>query len=413
MRSRRLLRAADVRDERPMTDKSMRLAAIAALLLAGILAGTQLGKIAPLVGWYQDEVGFSLMLIGWLTSMIGIFVALAALPAGWAIERAGMRMSFAAASVVMAAGGIALAFLQKPEAILAARTIEGAGYLVLVIAIPALLNSISPPAWRAPVLAIWGGFVPVGFAVANFMSAWILPAGETAFLVSAIGAFALFAAAAIALVFKVADFADHRMAEPENGGAFRATMTTGVVLVSLAFGIYVVLSVGFFAFMPAFLGGGASAIALSAGTIALLVPLGNLLTGWLVRGRDARFAAWLAAIGFAATAAAALPAFAGTSAWSTTLAAIVLAISGGVAASALFASIPLILPKGGSAAIAIGLVCQAGGIGTVFGPPIAGQIIESYGWPGFGWFLAVSSAVGIVSLVPLLAGRAERRLAAR
>jgi len=35
-----------------MTDKSMRLAAIAALLLAGILAGTQLGKIAPLVADY-------------------------------------------------------------------------------------------------------------------------------------------------------------------------------------------------------------------------------------------------------------------------------------------------------------------------------------------------------------------------
>jgi MFS family permease len=163
----------------------------------------------------------------------------------------------------------------------------------------------------------------------------------------------------------------------------------------------------------AFIAGGASAVALSAGTIALLVPLGNLLTGWLVRGRDARFAAWLAAIGFAATAAAALPAFAGTSAWSATLAAVVLAISGGVTASALFASIPLILPKGGSAAIAIGLVCQAGGIGTVFGPPIAGQVIESYGWPGFGWFLALASAAGIVSLIPLRARRTERRLAAR
>ncbi len=397
-----------------MTDKSMRLTAIAALLLAGILAGTQLGKIAPLVGWYQDEVGFSLVLIGWLTSMIGIFVALAALPAGWVIERAGMRVSFAAACVVMAAGGIALAFLQKPEAILAARTVEGAGYLVLVIAIPALLNSISPPTWRAPVLAIWGGFVPVGFAVADFMAARILPAGETVYLLAAILGFALFAAAAAALAFKVEDFdGAQRPDAEERGGAFAATMTAGVALISLAFGVYVILSVGFFAFMPAFIAGGASAIALSAGTIALLVPLGNLLTGWLVRGRDARFAAWLAAIGFAATAAAALPAFAGTSGWSATLAAIVLAISGGVTASALFASIPLILPKGGSAAVAIGLVCQAGGIGTVFGPPLAGQVIESYGWPGFGWFLAVSSAVGIVTVTPLLIGRSRRPIVIR
>jgi MFS family permease len=396
-----------------MSDKSMRLAAIAALLLAGILAGTQLGKIAPLVGWYQDEIGFSLVLIGWLASMIGIFVALAALPAGWAIERAGMRVSFAAACAIMTAGGFALAFLQDPGAILAARTVEGAGYLVLVIAIPALLNSIAPPSWRAPVLAIWGGFVPVGFAVADFMAAWVLPVGEPAFLVAAIAAFALFAGPASVLVFKVADFVDHGLAEPESGGAFAATMTTGIVLVSLAFGIYVVLSVGFFAFMPAFIAGGASAVALSAGTIALIVPLGNLLAGALVRGRDGRFAAWLAVIGFAATAAAALPAFAGTSAWPATLAAVMLAIAGGVTASALFASVPLILTKDGSAAVAIGLICQAGGIGTVFGPPLAGQVIESYGWPGFGWFLAVLAAVGIVSLLPLLASRTRRELAAR
>ena len=38
--------------------QGMRLAAIAVLLLAGILAGTQLGKIAPLVGWYRDDIGF-------------------------------------------------------------------------------------------------------------------------------------------------------------------------------------------------------------------------------------------------------------------------------------------------------------------------------------------------------------------
>ncbi len=46
----------------------MRLTTIVVLLLAGILAGTQLGKVAPLVGWYQQEIGFSLVLTGWLRS---------------------------------------------------------------------------------------------------------------------------------------------------------------------------------------------------------------------------------------------------------------------------------------------------------------------------------------------------------
>ena len=145
-------------------DKAYRLAVIVVLQLVGILAGVQLGKIAPLVEWYQHEIGFSLVLIGWFTSMIGIFVAAAALPAGWAIERAGPANTFLAGSVVMTIGGIALALFASPAAILASRLVEGAGYLVLVIATPALLAAISPDRWKPPVLAIWGGFVPIGFA---------------------------------------------------------------------------------------------------------------------------------------------------------------------------------------------------------------------------------------------------------
>ena len=78
----------------------------------------------------------------------------------------------------MTIGGIALALFALPAAILASRLVEGAGYLVLVIATPALLAAISPDGWKPPVLAIWGGFVPIGFAVADFTAQAMLPAGD-------------------------------------------------------------------------------------------------------------------------------------------------------------------------------------------------------------------------------------------
>ena len=90
-------------------------------------------------------------------------------------------------------------------------------------------------------------------------------------------------------------------------------MTVPVGLVPLAFGIYVVLSVGFFTFMPAFVQRPASAILLSAGAIALLVPIGNVLASLLVGGRDARFIALLSAAGFAVNAVLAIPAFGASS----------------------------------------------------------------------------------------------------
>lgn len=391
-----------------MNDARLRLVTIAMLLLTGVLAGTQLGKIAPLVEWYRADAGFSLVLIGWLTSMISIFVALVALPTGWAIERAGMRRSFAASAAVMTAGGLALAFLANPWAILAARLVEGIGYLVLVIVIPALLNSIAPPAWRAPALAMWGGFVPVGFAVADFLARGMLPAaGPGYFLLTAIIAFAIFAVPAAALLGRIdgADAGPSR-APPLQGG-IAGQITFPVALVALSFGFYVVLSVSFFAFMPAFVALPQAKILLSAGLIALIVPVGNVLTGVLVKGRDGRFVLMLAGIGLAASLIAAVPAFGASTPMPATIAAVAVAIAGGMIASALFACIPTIVPAGKSASVAIGLVCQAGGVGTVIGPPLAGYVIEAYGWPGFGVFLALVAAAGGLCLLPLARRRTQ------
>ncbi|MFI0849688.1 MFS transporter [Mesorhizobium sp. IMUNJ 23232] len=390
-----------------MTDKNMRLTTIVILLVAGILAGTQLGKVAPLIGWYQSDIGFSLVLTGWFTAMIGIFVALAALPAGWAIERVGARSSFVVSSLVLAAGGVALALLQSPVAIFAARLVEGLGYLVLVIAIPALLNSVPPPRWRATALAVWGGFVPMGFAIGDFLARGMdAPANPRLYLGVTVLLFVLLAAPAAILLGRVGNAGNDLPARADMGG-LGATLTLPVILVALAFGIYVVASIGFFTFLPSFVQGPDSALLASAGTISLTVLLGNFLASLLVRG-SARLSLFLAALGFAVTALAAWPAFTGTDGTSATAAVIVFAVAGGLTASTLFAAIPAIVPRGGSAAVAIGLVCQAGGIGTVLGPPLAAAVVDAHGWTGFAWFLGAVSAAGLVCLVPLLLGRSTR-----
>ena len=138
------------------------------------------------------------------------------------------------------------------------------------------------------------------------------------------------------------------------------------------------------------------------------MPIGNVLASLLVAGRDARFIALLSAAGFAVNAALAVPAFGSADAIIATAALTLFAIAGGMTASALFASIPFIVRRGGSASMAIGLVAQAGGIGTLFGPPLAGHVIETYGFAGFGWFLGDGALVGIACLIPLTLARAQQ-----
>ena len=362
------------------------------LLIAGILAGTQLGKIAPLVGWYRDEAGLSLVAIGWLTALLGLFVALAALPASFAILRAGLFHSFAVSALLLFAGGVGIAAFEHPGLVLASRLVEALGYLPLVIATPALVSALAPADYKAPALAIWGGFVPIGFAIADFLAAGVIPAlGERAFLGFAAAGFGVSGLLAVWLAHGL-DPVDEPppAARPFVG----ASMSPPVLMVAAAFGVYVVLSIAFFAFLPAFAASGSAHLLIPAGAVALIVPVGNVLTGILMKGRGARFAAFLAVAGFIGSAASAVPLFTPSGPALATSAAVIFAVSGGVLASALFASVPFITPRAGSASVVIGLICQAGGIATVAAPPLAGYVIEVHGFAGLGWFLATVSLIG-------------------
>ncbi|QDZ00786.1 MFS transporter [Nitratireductor mangrovi] len=392
----------------PALGGARRVAALVLLLMAGILAGTQLGKIAPLIPWYQAEAGLSLVSVGWLTSTLGLFVALAALPAAFVIDRVGLYRSYVFSAAALALGSIVLALAQSPVAVIGARLIEAVGYLVIVIAIPALLAVLAPDRLRAPALAIWGGFVPLGYAVADFMSAAMLLAfTPQAFLLASAGAFAVLALAGALLAAGLGPAGDavaSNWARETGSNQLSSSFSWPVIAFALAFGAYVVLSIGFFTFLPAFVAEG-PAVMLSAGVIALLVPIGNFLAGALLRGRDVRFVAALIAGGFLVSAVSAVPFFSASTPLTATLAAAVFAIAGGVIAAAVFAGVPYIVPAGGSAAIVIGLIAQSGGLGTLAGPPFAGLVIERYGWPGFGWALAVLSLCGLACIAPLLFAR--------
>ncbi len=382
----------------PSRSAAPRLAAIVLILLAGVLTGAQLGKIAPLIPWYRNEVGFSLVEAGWLAAVLGIFIALAALPAGWLIDRIGLKRSILIGAVLLSAGGIALALADTAATIFAARLVEAVGYLALCVALPAILNDISPVDWKGPVLAIWSGFVPLGFATSDFLALAMLPLyAPPAYLLAMVLLFAVLAAGALWLMNGIV------VSAPASAtGSVSQTLSLPIVLVAVSFGAFVVLSVSMFTFMPTFVAGDGAHFLVSAGVIALSVPLGNVLASVLVRGRGAGYMARLAGFGFAVSAVTAVPAFTFMDPALATISALGLAISGALVASAQFAAIPFLTPRDGSVPVAIGLVCQAGGLGTVFGPPLAAAVVEAFGWSGFGWFLSAVAVAGLACMVPVV-----------
>src|SRR5690606_22124923 len=109
-------------------------------------------------------------------------------------------------------------------------------------------NAISPPSWRGPILAIWSGFVPLGFATADLLARFMLPqASAHAFLLVLALCFALAAAAALLGLPRLP-----AGAPSFEGGMLGRSMSLPVLLVTLAFGFVVVQSVSAFAFLPAY-----------------------------------------------------------------------------------------------------------------------------------------------------------------
>ena len=388
-------------------DRGKRLFAVVMILLAGILTGAQLGKIAPLIPWYRDTLGFSLVSIGWLASILGVFIAACALPAGWGVARLGLLRSIILGSATLAVGGFILAYVTNPTVIFGARLIEAVGYLALCIALPSALNAISPPSWKGPVLAIWSGFVPVGFAVADLLAGGMAPhfAPQT-FLVTLMVLFCIFMTGAVMLLRDLLADSTHVVGQ---AGSVRGTIALPIVLLAISFGAYVVLTVGLFNFLPVFIAGEGAHFLLPAGAITLAVPIGNILASILVRGKTPSFIAKLTIAGFVIGIIAIVPALHLKGAMLATSLALIAVVAGAVVSSAQFAAVPYLVPEKGSVPVAFGLISQFGGTGTMFGPPIAAAVIEAYGWTAFSWFLAGFGVLGAACMVPLIARRASPR----
>ena len=361
----------------------------------------QLGKIAPVVGYLESAKGYSMTTVGLLTALIGLFVALAALPTARLIDRAGSVRSLKIGAIILTGGAVMLALVDTLSLHLAARTVEAVGYVLLVIAAPAYLATHTAPDRRPMVLALWGSFVPVGYALANLQEEFVSAAfGQAAFLASAAMPLTLFTIATLILVRDGAGAsADRETAE--STGATKSAALRNAVLLAAGFGIYVLLQMGFFTFLPAFADSEIKAGELSPAAIALFVPAGNLAAAVMFAFLPARLVPAVAVAAFALSAACAmflfrvadqtdLPVYAAFS------------FLGGILASSVFGAVPQAASARLSAAVVIGLIAQAGGLGTIGGPPLAGFLLDEFGWSALTWLLTALSILGTVAMLPLL-----------
>jgi predicted MFS family arabinose efflux permease len=346
-------------------------ALVALLWLSGVAAGLQFAKASVAFDALAAHYGASPALAGWLLSTVGVVGVVFGASAGLVVERIGFRRSLVIGLAAAATLSGFETLLPQVPFFLAARALEGASHLAIIVAAPSCLVHVVAPGRRTIVIGLWGTFFSVAFLIAGALG---LP------LLNAFGLSGLFAAhelVAAALALAAALFIP---ADPPRPARTREAARAGVIaahvdvyadprsaIPALCFLCYTGMYLALQTLTPE-LAAPADRVWLTAGMPAVSVVT-TLLAGALAQFGISPFR--LAASAFAATFVFSL------------LLHLAVAIGGPVAPlgfirmafvsllpGAVYPMIPLLCPTPPVQARAYGAIAQLGNVGSTLGPPL-------------------------------------------
>src|SRR5690606_7597693 len=139
-------------------------ATVAMVVASGVVAAVQVGKAAIAVPMLQADLGLNLGAIGWLTGIFAILSVVGGIPAGAVVSSAGDKRVLAAGLLGIAAGAALGAATSSYAVLLGSRVLEGAGFLFVTVAAPAILGrpDVVAARHRDQAFALWSCFMPAG-----------------------------------------------------------------------------------------------------------------------------------------------------------------------------------------------------------------------------------------------------------
>ncbi len=377
---------------------------IAWLYALGVLAAAQLGKMSALAPLIRIELAIGLTVAGLLISLLEIGGATLGYLAGLFVDRIGVRRVLLGGVALIAGSGLGQSLAGSVPMLIALRASEGAGYLCVVVAAPLLIFRTAPPGKQGVALALWGSFVPVGFALGAMSSSWL---AELVSWRAAALAWAGVAAIMFAMSAQIA-FAP----SPQASQRRLVLPPWRIWALTLAFGCYAGFAVGTIALLPSFLVQQLAVAPRLAGTIgglaAFISVLGVAMAAWL-RHHSHESRIWTAmAIVVPAVLLFGVFTESGTLLQATVLVMLLNAVSG-IYAGLAFALLPSLAASDNEMAVANGLTLQFGAAGSLMGPPLFAASVERWGWSG----AAVVGALASCLCLLLMQGARVRSPVAR
>ena len=386
--------------------------AVFVLILAGMIAALQIGKVSIALPQLQHDFGLSLFVAA---SAIGAFSVLGAalgMPLGFVFSLANARYTVLAGFIIAAFGSFLGAASTNGEWLLASRIVEGCGFLASVLVIPSLLRRAAAPRDMDTIMSLWSAYLPSGAAVMMLVGPAVLDLG---WRVLWIGNGALSFVGAVLLFFvptpDVATPSSGATPFKQAGAVLRSRRT---VLLALIFALYTFQFMAMAGLLPTLLVQRAGLSVASAGLITALTWIanaaGNASAGLLLRAGTPMWTVVLGAFSLMGVAAAGVFNANLPLAAVVALACLSLGLTGLIPGS-VFAAAARAAPAPAMLVLSLGLINQGSNIGTLLGPAALGWLVQNFGW-GRAWLLfAGIAACGIAAALGLrgaFAGKEDR-----
>lgn len=143
-------------------------------ILAGVCAALHVGKLPPAIPVLQEALGITLVQAGFLLSMVQLAgmsagVAFGALADGLTPRRS-MLIGLAVLTAASGAGG----FAPGVAVLMVLRACEGFGFLLVVLAAPALIRRLVAAERLNVLMGLWAAYMPLATTLALLAGPWVM-----------------------------------------------------------------------------------------------------------------------------------------------------------------------------------------------------------------------------------------------
>ncbi len=375
------------------------------IVLAGVCAALHVGKLPPALPVLQATLDISLVQASFLISALQIAGMTLGLAVGLAADGMGLRRSILMGLALLAFASACGGFVSTASSMLWLRTLEGVGFLLVVMPAPALIRLTVTSEQLNTRMGWWGTYMPAGSALALLCGPWMIAQAGWQVWWWLLAIVSVFAWLAVWWCVPIVPRASAHLDDAWTNRLVLSLKTPGAWWVAMAFAVYSSQWMAVIGFLPTVygeMGLSVSTTGLLTAFVALVNVAGNIFSGRLLqRGWPARAVLLL---GFSSMALGAFGVFGQWESWSlppvvSFICAVFFSAAGGVIPGTLFATAVRVAPSEATVSTVVGYMQQWSAFGQFAGPPLVAWVAMLVG----GWQWAWAVTMGLCGLGFVLA----------